>query len=429
MKLKTNKNTPLSQKLKKIAKKAFFNYVLPAILNELPGLKDKFIVNITSSVAYGMADKYSDIDLFIIFYNQNDYLKYVGKVETIINEIKFPEYYYSICDKGIRFELESLARADVEKILMEPTSLYNWLTLSSWLMYWLINSITIYDPLDIIRPFKKKWGRFPNGIATIKLRSLKIKALRNYFSLLRELKSHHRYFFIIYYVMKIINAIIDIKFLKKRIYPPHNKWKYIIFNNFSVATDRYLINEIFNMIKNIKLNDHFSNQLTKKINSLMHSIIPRNNFSNNKYFDQKVILQNFDSEKLYFHTNYCITKNDYYVSIKKLSHGHHILTAEETGIVHLTNKAINYDGLMRISREMLYYNQFLYLNKHNLFKISYNFIKKCKYYNFMIWRKIRVIEKGIKRNQPFMVYWYYVDVCLLLIVNGGQNPRKYGAVF
>ena len=59
-----------SDKILKIARDVFYNDIYPAIINKFPELKQKFLVNITSSVAYGTADKFSDLDMFLIFYYQ-----------------------------------------------------------------------------------------------------------------------------------------------------------------------------------------------------------------------------------------------------------------------------------------------------------------------------------------------------------------------
>ena len=114
-----------SDKILKIARDVFYNDIYPAIINKFPELKQKFLVNITSSVAYGTADKFSDLDMFLIFYYQKDYIKYAAKLSKFVENLDFPDHKNSF-DKGIRLELESLARSDVSDIIYNPQNRNNW---------------------------------------------------------------------------------------------------------------------------------------------------------------------------------------------------------------------------------------------------------------------------------------------------------------
>jgi hypothetical protein len=41
--------------------------------------------------------------------------------------------------------------------------------------------------------------------------------------------------------------------------------------------------------------------------------------------------------------------------------------------------------------------------------------KRALYANFIIWRKIRVIEKSVKRNLPFVTLWYTAEAVLEIL--------------
>ncbi len=240
----------ISNKLAKFTKDAFFEYVLPKIEKECPCVIGKFFVILTSSVAYGIADKYSDIDVFVIFPKHKDYLTYYKKLQTLIDSIEYPSNYYNICDKGIRFEFESFFKSDLEKLINNQSN-NNWLNQTEWLLCWFINSVTIYDPNGICERNKKKLQYYPKKI-------IKFKANNNLLLLLKFRRIMRRmndsYVFDVYY-FKSIKRLMDLIYWCEGLYVPHSKWSFHITAYLETLGEHFHkeVSQILNSDKSSKI--------------------------------------------------------------------------------------------------------------------------------------------------------------------------------
>ena len=353
-----------SKEIEKIAHTAFEKYIYPAIVQNIPEIKDKFIVNITSSVAYGTADKYSDLDMFLIFYEQKDYIRYHKELTTLCSSIQYPDSYYTKFDKGIRIELESLSRADVKNIISHPEKEKNWLGLSGWLMYWFINSITIYDPKGLLTTARKYLSKYPDKIAEIKRLQIKEENTRIKVSLRKE--SIYSAFLTFDKIVRLLNAYIDYFFLEQSSFIPHPKWKYSIFEKECPKINVSRLNNIIDKL--------------------------------------------FEEEQLF--------EDDFaFVPCISTQPNSKIRSHETNSMTDIGN--LSYDRFMRISNQEKWAQ-----NEH--ISISDTLQKKViKYYNFIIWRKIRVYEKSIKRQIRFVQLYYGLNICIDILTVLFMFNKKY----
>jgi predicted nucleotidyltransferase len=140
---------------------AFTTTVLPALREHYPQIVDDILVTVTSSVAYGTADPLSDLDVFIIFRRHNDYLRYGDRVDALIQGLNLNATHAHLCDKGLRFELESLHRADLSNLYRNPRSSHAWAEQTEWLLFWALNSVPIHDPSGMRHRLRETCSWYP----------------------------------------------------------------------------------------------------------------------------------------------------------------------------------------------------------------------------------------------------------------------------
>ncbi len=432
------RKTRISIKLTHIIHEVFFYFVLPLIKKECPESLKKFSVNITSSVAYGTADRYSDIDAFILFKDHRDYLRYYKKFNELIKSIKLPKKFNSVCDKGLRFELESLEGSDISDLFKKQTT-YNWFKQTEWLLYWLVNSITIYDPNHWMKNFKKRMTFFPDDILKLKIEFtfvILLNYIRKFYISIDE--NMHDYIKDKYFY-KCIKRLMDIICWINKIYTPHPKWQFRLLKNLDNNSRKFYseVNTAMSrdylfklkairkwqrklrklLIKKSLLNEIISNIKSPAQKNILESRLVRyTNLNNNRNYL-------YYNKKFYF-KNYLLNKNDLNIieailNCKNINVDFYL--AEETGIHYLDRK--DYNSLMRIQSK--YFDLRLYHNK-----IEKKILRKIiSYLNFIIWRKIRVIEKAIQRKNLLNQEWYSNQVIehlieIMLRLKGYNLPNE-----
>lgn len=117
-----------------------------------PELKDNVSIIITGSVSHGKCDKDSDIDLSIIFHNNNDWKE---KKWLLFNEFK-DEY---LRPKKKPLELHGNNITSLEK-LINDLDLWN----KDWFLGEIAESIVVYDPESKFQEIKEKYIWYPNQI-------------------------------------------------------------------------------------------------------------------------------------------------------------------------------------------------------------------------------------------------------------------------
>jgi len=398
-----------SAKLIDAADEAFFHFVLPLLKKKYPESLKKFFVNITSSVAYGVADEHSDIDIFILFRNHRDYLKYHKKFDSLIKSIKFPEKFNSLCDKGIRFELESLKKSDISSLFEKQTT-YNWLRQTEWLLCWLVNSITIYDPNEWMKDFRQKAGFFPKKILKLKVKSAFVQLL-NY---IRKFKNsinedQHKYLKEMYF-FKCIKKLMDIIYWINNAYTPHPKWQFYILKYLGNNAKEFHKEINSSLMQNYSFKLNIIKKWVVKIGKVLveNKLLDKNIYIISENIAKSNVSPRIKKSRNALHYNGRIYFKNYLLNEEDLNIIKTILNykktdidfflPEETGIEYLGKS--DYDSLMRVQSKCFNF-------KLKPLKVDQKVFKKIiSYLNFILWRKIRVIESSVKRKNLFNQMWY-----------------------
>ncbi|WP_133259987.1 hypothetical protein [Streptacidiphilus pinicola] len=151
-------------RLRDAAADAFQLHVLPAIRTSLPGVEDLLTATVTSSVAYGAADEHSDLDVFLVFRRERDYRAHAAALGALIDGLSLDELYGPICDKGMRFEIESLPRADLSRLYHHPENPDHWHQQSEWLLAWFLDSWPLHDPGGVHARMRRLAGTWPPAV-------------------------------------------------------------------------------------------------------------------------------------------------------------------------------------------------------------------------------------------------------------------------
>ena len=398
----------ISKQLISLTKEAFFDYVLPKIEGEYPESVNKFFVNITSSVAYGVADKHSDIDVFVLFKSHEDYLHFHEKFDELIKSIKFPEKFEGMCDKGMRFEFESLKKSDVLE-LYTSQSYGNWMNQTEWLLCWLINSVTIYDPSDYITSFKKKMRFFPKKVLKSKV-NLSFVSLIKYQKQLAQANLLKQPYLSDFYFFKACKCLMDLLYWSDKKYVPHPKWQCFILQFIGkLGKDLYAdLNSALHKENSEKLK--LINKWTDLLSTFWYNskvlyralyIYYTKDYNVNK-------IKNFKHSEPVFFENYSapfINKSKLTSLIDSTSIPDNFFLSGETNILLRDN--YDYDSIMRFQ------DKYAEIDVNKISPETEN--KRINYLHFIIWRKIRVIQGALKRDNQFNQYWYSNQVVEHLI--------------
>lgn len=166
-----------SVRLRDIATEAFHQHVLPAIRTSMPAVERQIVVVITSSVAYGTADQYSDLDVFVIFRREQDFRASAEPLGELIEGLRLDRMYGEVCDKGVRFELESLQRSDLSALYYHPTRA-NWCRQTEWLLSWFLDAVPIHDPAGVHARLARIAGEWPAATLQERLHDSRIRIAR-----------------------------------------------------------------------------------------------------------------------------------------------------------------------------------------------------------------------------------------------------------
>jgi hypothetical protein len=134
-------------------------HILPLIAHRRSDLLDRFCITINSSVAFGLADAHSDLDMFLSFYEHEDYVAHAAVLDGLLKaELRLPPELHAVCDKGIRVELESFRRSDVEQLVAQPQDRDANMRQTDWLLHWFLNAVTVYDPRRKRQAFEERFA-------------------------------------------------------------------------------------------------------------------------------------------------------------------------------------------------------------------------------------------------------------------------------
>lgn len=405
----------LSEQLQRVAIQAFYDYVLPMIKRDFPQIEKRFLVNITSSVAFGVADQYSDLDMFIIFEHHRDYEKFAEPLEQAINQIQFPQEFHMICDKGVRFELESLRRSDLSKVFRHYDHSEAWMYQTDWLMHWFVNAITIYDPNNLAKRFKKQCSFYPEHILQSKIYFSILSMWTDYFLLKKKSQDPIFSYYSLKAVFRILSRALDVYYWRNSSYTPHPKWKYrlavLLKNQYGYSDTLGYVDGVLEAILKRNLAD-CCNRIQKLINYLEIDINLNPIDRDSSSVCKGVVKTNIGQRAIYLVEDMVINKSRYEELRSFIFSGKKILYPTEIGHFHFKRPGYNYDIAMRISDQFRY---LMSMQNQEVPRIKIHESKsirrkRFRYYNFIVWRKIRVVEKALKRNDRFVYVWYSIQV-------------------
>lgn len=403
----------LSSKLTDIARDAFMNIVLPVFQARYPGIENRFCVIVSSSVAFGLADKLSDLDMFLIFYEHDDYLRYSTKLERVLSEqISFPDAYQGACDKGVRVEIESFHRSDIENLMNTPDHVETNIKQTDWLLHWLINSITLYDPRGILSIFKSRKAFYPSDVVAYKQRLHALRSFKNFSYLNTQLHQGPSHFYAYEAFVKAVNGLMDYHLLGAGVLPPHHKWKPVIFETSLAGT-------AIGTLLPAAIEAYWRGQpYLEKLSACFESVEGVNRGS---------MSTSFDSENLALLFDWRLEHETFLTSIGKIRDGINVVTPDELGLGHIHGVGADYDSQMRISDRARSLVSKMDAKLAQVFESETGSMirQRARYHNFIIWRKIRVIEKALKRNLPFVALWYTAEAILHVAEASYRNQGAF----
>ncbi|MHB0999413.1 MAG: hypothetical protein ACYC27_09225 [Armatimonadota bacterium] len=210
--------TPLSLRYREIALQAWSEVILPHIEDHYPHLVDAIFVAIGSSVAYGLADKYSDIDIVLILpadvYNAN------GKEWT---NWTYGSLELAIFSKRMQVETNvkvSTWQREGVGILFNGDG--------SWDEFyghhhWVTNLIPIHDPSNQMKTIRESVTQMPVSVADRAAEQCigELADLHNTFKML-DTPIHERFVGLLSY--SIATRTLPFLYHRQRVSPPFHKW-------------------------------------------------------------------------------------------------------------------------------------------------------------------------------------------------------------
>jgi hypothetical protein len=409
-----------SQRLRDVATSAFYDYVLPEMRARMPQIADSIVVSITSSVAYGVADAYSDLDVFISFLRHRDYVRHASQLNELISRLRWPDWYATVCDKGVRFELESLSRSDIARTYRSPHRPDYWMEQTDWLMSWFGSGIPIYDPSRVRERFDRRCRFYPARIANWRLRGTRIrvaKASRRASELLAA--NPDLTFEAARSAWRAVTAALDAAYLVGGCYGPHPKWRRPLAPSMLAHSEEALrVVTALDAVADGILAAASAEQMDERLAELMQTVpVP---LSDGAVFERTALTFQEPCGG-----NSCVLST---VAIPESLEGFVLdVTAEgtatylpdELGVSALLRWNGTYDLAMRVCDRLrwLVANGVLDTPLPVQVTPESRSVKRRRwlYYNFLIWRKLRVVEKSLRRDQPFNFLWYVLQVSELLL--------------
>lgn len=406
-----------SLKLEEAANLYFSEFVKPEIEKISPDIFNYAGVQITSSVAYGFADQFSDLDMFLIFKEHKQYLKYRQLVEDAVNNIVLPDGLRFICDKGMRLEIESLKKSGLLDLVNDIEDINSWLRQEEWLLFWFNNAIILEDKTGWISNLKSCLNFYPNSVKDFKY----YNALDDLYAYYLRLKNYVNkkdtwsYFLYSKYFFRCAYLLMKLVYWRNQSFIPHGKWIYkgvslvskegqelsndlidILTNKKSVHCLEYWINKLKAQDKEFKknLNQLYGSTIYDTKSNMAWIVIPKeseiNNFSKNRWRNLLGIPSDCPISLSFDH--------GFYLGDQDIECAYSKYMEVDARLIELCIKRKNELRILNGKEIKMFYPQ----------KEVYN--KKLKYLLFIIWRKIRVIKGAYNRGNLFNMNWYSTQV-------------------
>ncbi|AXI77307.1 nucleotidyltransferase family protein [Peterkaempfera bronchialis] len=414
-----------SLRLRAIATTAFHDHVLPAIHRDMPEVADRIVVTITSSVAYGTADRHSDLDVFVVFRREQDYRRYATALQKLIDGLNLGTVYGAVCDKGVRFELESLARSDLSRLFHHPEKTDNWHRQTEWLLFWFLESVPIHDPGGIHARLKGRAGRWPAPVLASRHEAARTRVATWTHTAQRELAATGYTYTALRAACYAATAALDLAYLTAGRYGPHPKWRHPHADRLLAEHPRALtalenMNRLARALIDLPdsprafgaaLAEHQAEQAppdTAATRPWAEALTA----AAHRFADQHGVIwvAHDRSPGTRFLT----------AARTAAAAGEAVYLAEELGGDLLQRPGRSYDQALRIAAPL----RWLAGSAPESQAVTR---RRWLYLNFVIWRKLRVVAKARRRGHPFTCRWYQLQVIDHLtearaLLAGGQPP-------
>lgn len=407
-----------AEQLQAVATTAFFDQVLPAIRSELPEIAEEIVVLITSSVAYGVADELSDLDVFIVFRRERDYSRYATRLTRLIEEIELDERYPDVCDKGVRFELESLSRSDVRRVLSDPENGRHWMAQCDWLMHWFGSALPIYDPGRIRARFDRRCSFYPPEVASWRAAGNAFRTWRHALTATRLLSDTGISFLAVRQLWRSMTTALDLAYLRGHRFGPHPKWRAQLAPVIlGAGGDLQVLRRIADtVVKGIHGAD-VAGALTAAAQEL-------GSWAETIGLETTVAPPAEDGRGVPDVWRFTGASGDILVTNPVMTsrpeireaarRGGLIYLEDELGTGGLLGRHYSYDQALRISDRarwlVRHLDSQLAVPGFKLDESPGIVVRRFCYLHFVLWRKLRVVEKAVRRDQPFNSAWYLLQV-------------------
>ncbi|WP_055490372.1 nucleotidyltransferase domain-containing protein [Streptomyces sp. TP-A0356] len=398
-----------SLRLRDIATAAFHDYALPAIRSELPQVETLITVLITSSVAYGTADSHSDLDVFIVFRTERDYRLYADALAKLIDGLRLDDVYGNVCDKGVRFELESLPRSDLSQLYHHPKRAAQWRQQTEWLLRWFIDSVPIHDPAGVHERLSRVAGQWPAAIRQERQLAAQTRVVTWTSRALLALDENGVTFPALRASCHAATAGLDIAYLAADQYAPHPKWRHT--QAAGLLTGHHAAEAALAAV------DHLATALASPQDepaSLAETLAGHRATQAPNPHEPAIdwdgcLAQHADAftdgpTRVWVARERAPSQAFHAAARTAAGEGAHVYLAEEMGADHLRSGERSYDRNLRVSDGLRWLAGQALTRQDSVIQR-----RRWLYLNFVIWRKLRVIPKAQKRGQPLTRLWYQLQ--------------------
>lgn len=397
-----------ARRLRGIAAAAFHDHVLPAMRRHLPDAADKVTVIVTSSVATGTADAASDLDAFMVFRTEVDYRRYAAPLLDLLDRLDLGSVYGEVCDKGVRFEVESLPRSDLARFYRRPHGRDGWPQQTEWLLRWFAESIPLHDPQGVHARMASLARDRPEGVRKARQLDVQTRIVASTCRALHGLRSSGLTFPSLRAACHAATAGLEGAYLAADELTPHPKWM--------EARARALLGGDDLSAKAVAEFEKLAGVLVQgSADSTVADALVEHDAAQRRHLSENVLgweeglgawADRFDSPAgSVWVGRDLLAPEAFHAAARTASRcGEQVLTAGETGAESMASGRSGYDTVMRVSDGLRW------LAGQVVPGPGAVELRRWLYLNFVVWRKLRVCPKADRRGVPFTGLWYRCQV-------------------
>lgn len=408
-----------SIRLRDIATDAWTEHLLPALRRHMPEIIDEVVVTITSSVAYGTADEHSDLDVFVIFRRERDYARYADQLQKLIERLDLDAVYGAVCDKGVRFELESLQRSDLSGLFYHPERARTWHRQTEWLLFWFLQSIPIHDPGGIHARLSRRAGHWPPPVLAARRESAQTKIVSWARTSRRQLAATGAGYVAVRAAGRAATAGLDLAYLTAGRFGPHPKWRHpharrLLADHPAALDVLHAVERLGQVLIDLPDNPSTLSEALDAYEAALVSEVPLSDWRAGALAGGALPFA--DRDGIVWVARDRSPATSFFAAARgAAAAGEVVYLADELGSDLLEQPGYSYDHALRIAPELRWLAEHAaggnltvpspILNEGPSIRL-----RRWLYFNFVIWRKLRVVAKSHRRRQPFTCRWYQLQV-------------------